>query len=75
MKRMTGLITCLALSALSLQAGVRDGNVEWQNEKVVERGKEKPHAWFLLPERMVLNGKGQVTGKCPDKYGAVRVHH
>lgn len=57
MKRMTGLITCLALSALSLQAGVRDGNVEWQNEKVVERGKEKPHAWFLLPQRMELNGQ------------------
>ena len=28
-----------------------------------------------LPVGIQTYSAGQVTGKCPDKYGAVRVHH
>ena len=30
---------------------------EWQNPTVVDRGKEKPHAWFQLPQHRSLNGQ------------------
>ena len=49
------LIAGLLLSSHSA-FGQYAQRVEWQDETVVDRMKEEPHAWFTLPQRMSLNG-------------------
>lgn len=49
------LIAGLLLSSHSA-FGQNGQRVEWQDETVVDRMKEEPHAWFTLPQRLPLNG-------------------
>lgn len=49
------LIAGLLLSSHSA-FGQNGQRVEWQDETVVDRMKEEPHAWFTLPQRVSLNG-------------------
>lgn len=54
MKLLLSSLLCLA--SIMANGQTNSNQPEWQNETIVDRGKEKPHAWFLLPERLSLDG-------------------
>lgn len=50
------LTTILGCFILTVNGQNHATYTEWQDQTKVERGKEKPHAWFITGERQTLNG-------------------